>query len=87
MRKSRSQQIRETKHVAHRWFDALWKEGYMARHEAYVWLADQMNIPLDECHFTAFDLGMCEAAIWIVRHKVQQLRAKAKHYARETGKG
>jgi hypothetical protein len=76
-------QIHKAKHLAHQWFDALWKEGHMSRKEAYKWLSEQMKIPVHECHFAAFDLGMCEAAGWIARHKVQQLRARAKHYAKE----
>lgn len=43
-------------------FEALWRNGKMSRTEAYIWLAAELNIPVDECHFGWFDICQCEAA-------------------------
>lgn len=62
------------KNLAHSWFDCLWEEGWMQRHEAYAWLANEMEIPEEECHFWKFDVGMCEAAIAIIEPKLIEFR-------------
>lgn len=68
----------QAKYVAHACFDPIWREGYMTRHEAYSWLAEQMGLKRSECHIRLFDLGMCEAVIWLCRHKLRHLRADAR---------
>lgn len=43
-------------------FEAIWRSGQMSRTEAYEWLAGEMNIPVNECHFGWFDIHQCEMA-------------------------
>lgn len=44
-------------------FEKLWREGVMSRTEAYHWLASEMNIATDECHFGWFDANQCYQAM------------------------
>jgi hypothetical protein len=49
-------------------FDPIWKEGgIMNRELAYFWLADQLGIPRDACHFGLFDEALCIRAFYIIR--------------------
>lgn len=50
---------------AHISFDPLWQYGGMTRVEAYKWLAEQMNMPVSECHIGQMSIEQCEA---IIRH-------------------
>ncbi|MFP2239916.1 zinc-finger-containing protein [Pseudescherichia vulneris] len=43
-------------------FEAIWRSGKMSRTEAYAWLANALNISVNECHFGWFDIAQCEAA-------------------------
>lgn len=43
-------------------FEAIWRSERMSRTEAYAWLANALNIPVNECHFGWFDIVQCEAA-------------------------
>lgn len=43
-------------------FESLWRTGEMSRTAAYQWLADQLGIPVGECHFGWFDIDTCERA-------------------------
>jgi len=63
------------RNAGHRVFDCLWEEEHLTRSEAYAWLAEQMGLPIAECHFSKFDVGMCEAAEWLSYHKLKHLRA------------
>jgi predicted nuclease of restriction endonuclease-like RecB superfamily len=40
--------------------------GEMKRKEAYLWLADELNIEPEECHIGMFDIPTCEKAIRIL---------------------
>jgi hypothetical protein len=54
---------REARAAAHSVFDPLWKKGKMSRRDAYSWLAKELGITMDECHFGMFDLETCNKAI------------------------
>lgn len=56
--------LRRLRGEAHRLFDELWKpsdDGFKTiyRHEAYNYLANYMQIPVDQCHIGMFDAGQC----------------------------
>lgn len=72
--------VGQAKHLAHRWFDPLWADGYMTRGEAYQWLSEQTGIHPNECHISMFDVGLCEAVVWLCRNKLNHLQAVARHY-------
>lgn len=38
--------------LAHRAFDPIWRKNYMNRNQAYNWLAKQLNISYNICHFS-----------------------------------
>lgn len=44
-------------------FEDIWKNGLMQRTEAYRWLANQLGIPVEECHFGLFDADLCQRAL------------------------
>lgn len=43
-------------------FERLWKSGKMTRTGAYRWLAVQMNLSPDDCHWGIFTLEQCRMA-------------------------
>lgn len=48
----------------HAAFDVLWKDGYFkSRNRAYKWLAEELGIPQNACHFSLFSKGECEKVI------------------------
>ena len=47
----------------HSVFDQLWKDKYMTRTQAYVWLAKQMNLSPDQAHISLFDREQCLATV------------------------
>lgn len=48
--------------AAHLAFDSIWKGGHMTRSAAYAWLANELVIPAEACHFRFFDAATCERA-------------------------
>lgn len=54
--------LRAARNKGHRAFDAIWKRGYMSRSEAYRWLAREMGMPADDCHFGMMSAAECERA-------------------------
>ena len=59
--------LRTLKMEAHKQVDVLWKSGLMSRREAYRWLADMMNMELDDCHIGMFDIKRCQQVIHLCR--------------------
>lgn len=55
-------ETREARKLAKEPFTLIWQAGAMGRSEAYRWLAGQMGIPVDECHFGWFDVAQCRRA-------------------------
>lgn len=62
--------------MAHRFFDPLWEEGHMTRHEAYAWLAKEAELPIHECHIGMFDKEMCEAVAYVCWEKLKECRQR-----------
>lgn len=65
---------REARKNSKKPFEILWRKGNMTRTEAYTWLADQLGIAADECHFGWFDISQCEQAeqICLNKHKYME---------------
>ena len=59
-------ELRYWKRKVHNLFDPLWKSGTKKRSEAYKWLADQLAIPVEECHIGMFDVEKCKQAVKIM---------------------
>ena len=54
-------ELRFWKKQAHTKFDKLWKNGELARSDAYLWLSRVLSIPLNECHIGMFNTDQCKA--------------------------
>lgn len=61
-------ELRGWKMKAHRVFDSLWKDNHMTRREAYQWLADQLEINIDDCHIGMFDIETCIKTVEVSRN-------------------
>lgn len=66
-------ELRKARSRCHELFDPLWKRKqakgfskFEARSAAYRWLAGEMSIELDSCHFSQFNLEQCNAALKIL---------------------
>jgi len=56
-------ELRTIRSQVHKAFDPIWRSGAMRRNEAYAWLANAMNIPVEACHVGMFDVAQCELAL------------------------
>ena len=52
--------LRSLRKGAHKAFDELWKSKLMSRKDAYIWLAKQLDIPLEACHIGQFTVKQCQ---------------------------
>lgn len=62
-------ELRYWKKQAHAAFDPLWQRGSFRgrRNAAYDWLAQKMDLPVEETHIGMFDVGQCRRAIQIIQ--------------------
>lgn len=58
--------LRKKRVLAHSLFDDIWKDEIKkglskskARKQAYNWLAENLNIPIEQCHIGAFSIEEC----------------------------
>lgn len=64
-------QEREARKRAKVVFNEIWQtRKLMGRSMAYMWLAKEMNIHTDECHFGMFSVEQCEQALELSRRKL-----------------
>lgn len=59
-------EMRKWKMKCHKLFDPFWKGKRSARRTMYGRLAEQMGIPVSECHFGYFDLDELKKAYEIM---------------------
>lgn len=57
---------RRYRKYVHSLFDQLWKQYGWDRHNAYVWLSRQMDLPFDETHIGLFSIKQCKKALAVV---------------------
>ncbi len=55
--------LRHKRILAHRALDAIWKEGYMTRHSAYIWLQNRLNLREKDMHIGMFSDYLCDETI------------------------
>ena len=48
------------------------KKAHKKRRDLYSWLAKQMSVPLEDCHFGYFTLGQLKQAYRILRQAASQ---------------
>ena len=68
-------QMRRGKMMCHDIFDQMWKgkpHSHKKRAAAYRWLAKEMNIPIEECHFGYFNIEQLRRAYKILITKPQE---------------
>lgn len=53
-------ELRLAKKQAHDSFDRLWKDFSSDRHECYLWLSGQLNIPFNYTHIGMFNVATCK---------------------------
>lgn len=64
-------ELRRAKSIAHKSFDRVWRKGkdkLMSRTLAYSWLAEQLCIPVEDCHIGMFNLDQCKNVVSIMDH-------------------
>ena len=64
--------LRAAKLQAHAAFDPLWRSRQVTRRQAYHWLAEQLGIPVKECHIGEFDVQQCKRVVDVCFHKAVQ---------------
>lgn len=69
-------ELRQAKQDAHAAFDPKWKfhtfrDGYqtMTRTMAYKWLAEQLGIPIEQCHIGMFDVETCGRVVEVCTNR------------------
>lgn len=53
-------------------FNPLWQSGGLPRSQAYDWLAAQLGMPVEQCHFGWFDADTCYLAMAIIDNYVRE---------------
>ena len=69
-----NEQMRKGKMMCHDLFDQMWKgkpQQGKKRQNAYKWIAAEMGIPVEDCHFGYFDLKQLRAAYMILKNKME----------------
>ncbi len=75
--------LRAWKRQAHAVFDPLWRRAHaaypeiksyrrvdgIARSRAYLWLAEQLQMPASDCHIGGFDTEQCQKVIAIIEQE------------------
>jgi len=56
-------ELRHWRKESHLAFDPIWKSKAMLRGDAYAWLAEQLSIPVDDCHIGKFSLDQCQETV------------------------
>ncbi len=67
--------MRKGKKLCHELFDAHWKGKKNAskkRQDMYAWLAKQMDIPFEDCHFGYFNIEQLRQA-WKILNRVKNV--------------
>lgn len=55
--------LRHKRILAHRALDALWKQGYMTRHSAYIWLQTRLCLRKEDMHIGKFSDYYCDQTV------------------------
>lgn len=63
-----NKELRLLKKKCHSLFDPAWKLKKVKRRQAYSILANNLGIPVNECHFGWFDKDLLTRAINILQH-------------------
>lgn len=83
--------LRSWRRRCHATFDQIWQikarvdetDSKEARAAAYRWLADQLGLTKDKCHFGSFGIEMCKKAHEVCRVRLNEVQANWKAKQRE----
>lgn len=64
------------RHKLHLVFDPIWQSGIMTRNEAYEWLAGEMGLTRETCHFGMFDENQCNRAMYFIQRFIEKQESK-----------
>lgn len=67
---------RQLRAKAHLEFDRLWKEHLMSRDNAYLWLANKLNIEIENCHISWLNKNQLLKTIDICKNNFYKLKRK-----------
>lgn len=70
-----NRQLRTARSLAHHRFDVWWQRGGFSRKEAYLMLADALNIEPDKAHIGMCNLEQCEAIAEMFRNPTLEKQA------------
>lgn len=62
--------MRKGKKMCHAIFDSFWKgkpKAQKKRKDLYSWLSNEMQVPIDDCHFGYFDIFQLRKAYVILK--------------------
>lgn len=80
-----NEELRYWKKLAHSAFDPLWEKAAINliwnkyipnvnnRTKAYMWLADQLSLDMDDCHIGMFDIEYCKKVIAVCKRYTDAL--------------
>ena len=58
-----NRELRALRNEAHRYFDQLYRSGMMNKQDAYLWLADFLQVPLSQAHIGYLGEYYCKQVI------------------------
>ena len=69
--------LRRWKNKGHRAFDPLWKDKihFKNQQEAYQWLSDKMELPIEHTHFGMFTIDQCQKAIKFCEEMINESKS------------
>lgn len=72
--------LRQYRKEAHKWFDQLWKCGYLKRSFAYFWLSSELKLSKKDTHIAMFDIEECKKTIKLSKKKLNELYLESIEY-------
>lgn len=67
-----NKELRKAKIEAHKYFDIIWKKNYMTRSEAYDWLSEELEIPIDYTHMGMFSVKTCKKVVEVCKELLKE---------------
>jgi len=71
-----TQEERDARKKAHKHFDAIWKDGWMSRRNAYRLLSGIMRVKKEYAHIGLCNKAQCEEIIRVCDRKIKRMERK-----------
>lgn len=69
-------ELRNKRILAHRAFDAIWKQGIMTRGQTYQWMQHKFSLTKQQAHIGNFSDYMCQKLMSACREVLENNQAK-----------